>query len=458
MTDGCRLAARIWLPADAEVMPVPAILEYIPYRKRDFMRGRDEAMHRYFASHGYAAIRVDLRGSGDSEGLLQDEYLQQELDDGIAVIAWIASQPWCDGGVGMMGLSWGGFNALQVAALRPPALKAIITVCSTDDRYADDVHYMGGCLLNANLTWGSVMFHISAYPPDPETVGDRWREMWRNRLEHMSLFTEHWLQHQRRDNYWKHGSVCEDFRRITCPVYAVGGWADAYSNAIPRLLAGLEAPRKGLIGPWAHVYPHDGVPGPAVGFLQEALRWWDQWLKGTDTGVMDEPVYRAWIQDSVPPQTYYSERPGRWIAEDSWPSPRILTARYTLNPGRLDEVADPSIGLAIAAEQTTGLSAGDWCPYGIRGDQPGEQRPDDDASTAFDSDPLATRLEILGAPVLTLELSADRPCALLAARLNEVDPDGASTRVSYGLLNLTHRSARRYVRRRSHNSGYGRRR
>ena len=282
MPDGCRLAARIWLPCDADSHPVPAIIEYIPYRKRDRTRWRDEPMHRYFAGHGYAAIRIDLRGAGESDGVLCDEYLEQEQDDGVAAIAWIASQPWCSGAVGMMGKSWGGFNALQIAARRPPALQAIITVCSTDDRYADDAHYMGGCLLNENLMWGSVLLTINAQPPDPALVGDRWRTMWLERLEHSPLYAERWLRHQRRDEYWKHGSVSEDFSLIQCPVYAIGGWADGYSNAVPRLLAGLTVPRKGLVGPWAHVYPHDGVPGPAIGFLQEALRWWDHWLKGMD--------------------------------------------------------------------------------------------------------------------------------------------------------------------------------
>jgi uncharacterized protein len=439
MSDGCRLAARIWLPVDAQMNPVPAILEYIPYRKRDFTRARDEPMHHYFAGHGYAAVRVDLRGSGDSDGLLLDEYLQQEHDDALEAIRWIAQQPWCSGTVGMMGKSWGGFNSLQVAARRPSELKAIVTVCSTDDRYADDVHYMGGCLLNENLAWGSVLMSYNAYPPDPELVGERWRAMWRDRLEHAVFFPEVWLEHARRDDYWKHGSVCEDYDAITCPVYAIGGWADAYSNAIPRLLTGLKAPRKGLIGPWAHLYPHDGVPGPAIGFLQEALRWWDHWLKGIDTGMMAEPMLRVWMQESVPPKPFYKNRPGRWVAESQWPSPRITRKRHWLDAGRLSHAPATKAQLDFHSPQTTGLGAGEWCGFGAPGEAPLDQRGDDGCSLTFDSEPLQERTEILGAPVVTLEVAADQPVALIAVRLNDVARGGASTRVTYGLLNLTHR-------------------
>jgi putative CocE/NonD family hydrolase len=299
LADGTRLAARIWLPEDAERNPVPAILEYLPYRKRDATTERDNLTYPWFAGHGYAGVRVDMRGSGDSDGLLEDEYLKLEQDDCLEVMRWIAAQPWCTGAIGMMGISWGGFNGLQVAARRPPELKAIITLCSTDDRYADDIHFMGGCLLTENLGWASTMFGYMARPPDPAIVGERWRELWLHRMENEPLLVDTWLRHQRRDAYWKHGSVCENFAAIECPVYAIGGWADGYSNAVPRLLAGLKVPRKGLVGPWAHKYPHFAYPGPQIGFLQEALRWWDKWLKGKETGVMDGPMYRVWLQDSV---------------------------------------------------------------------------------------------------------------------------------------------------------------
>ncbi|MFP4279352.1 MAG: CocE/NonD family hydrolase [Halochromatium sp.] len=463
MADGTRLSARIWLPEDAEQNPVPAILEYIPYRKRDSIRLRDETIHPYFAGHGYAAVRVDLRGSGDSEGLLQDEYLQQELDDGLEVIRWIAEQPWCDGHVGMIGISWGGFNGLQLAALQPPALKAVISVASSDDRYADDVHHMGGCLLGDNLSWASTMFAYNALPPDPELVGSHWREIWMQRLEHSGLWLEQWLRHQRRDAYWRHASICEDYSALRCPVMLVSGWADGYTNAVFRMLANLEVPRLGIVGPWSHKYPHLGVPGPAIGFLQEALRWWDHWLKGTDTGVMQEPMLRAWMQESVPPTTHYRQRPGRWVGERSWPSARILPLRLRLAPHQLlPETAENDIerrfeprfepwaepkpepneaSQYLHSPLGLGLFAGKWCSYAAAPDLPHDQRQEDGGALTYDSSPLKEPLEILGNPSILLELSADRPVAMVAVRLSDIAPDNKATRVTFGLLNLTHRDS-----------------
>jgi putative CocE/NonD family hydrolase len=439
LADGTRLAATVWLPEDAASDPVPAILEYLPYRRRDGTVLRDRQMHAYLAGHGYAAVRVDMRGSGDSDGLLADEYLPQEQADAVEVIAWLARQPWCSGSVGMMGISWGGFNALQVASHRPPALKAIITACSTDDRYADDCHFMGGCLLNNSIAWASTMFAFGAQPPDPDVVGERWRDMWLERLDKNPLMAATWIEHQRRDAYWKQGSVSEDYSSITAAVYAVGGWADGYSNAIPRLIVGLPGPKKGLIGPWAHAYPHAAQPGPQIGFLQEALRWWDHWLKGIDTGIMDEPVLRAWMQESVRPQTTYAERRGRWIAETSWPPKHRENKLLHLSGSSLAETPGKGADVLVASSVATGVGFGEWCPYGLAGELPGDQRPDDGRSVCFDTEPLSQRIEIFGAPVVTLELAADKPAAMIAARLEDVAPDGASTLVTYGLLNLTHR-------------------
>jgi hypothetical protein len=359
----------------------------------------------------------------------------------VELIAWLAAQPWCSGTVGMMGISWGGFNGLQIAARRPPALKAIVTICSTDDRYADDAHYMGGTLLTAGPEWGSFFFGSMCLPPDPALVGDRWRAMWLERLQNTPLFFERWLEHQRRDAYWKHGSVCEDYEAIQCPVYAVGGWTDAYKNAIPRLLERLTVPRKGLIGPWAHAYPHFARPGPQIGFLQEMLRWWDHWLKGVDTGVMEEPMLRAWMMDSVLPADYHEELPGRWVAEPSWPSPSITPRRLFLTDEGLREEPAALTTRDLCSPLTVGSCSGNWVPFGQAHDQAVDQREDDRRSLVFETLPLDQPVEILGAAVVTLDVTSDRPMANLVVRLCDVHPSGESLRVSYGVLNLAHRDS-----------------
>src|SRR5262249_48192142 len=318
---------------------------------------------------------------------------------------------------------------------------------STDDRYADDIHFMGGCLLNDNLQWASVMFAYMSRSPDKALLGDKWREVWLSRLEQQPLLVAHWLRHQRRNALWKHGSICEDWSAITCPVYLVGGWADGYSNTIPRMLAHLECPKMGLIGPWAHRYPHFAMPGPAIGFLQECLRWWDKWLKGIETGIMDEPRLRVWLEEPAPPLAHHPFRKGHWVAEEVWPSPRITPQSWRLEPGRLVAGGAGAAGeaLSLSSPQTTGLSAASWCPYGTGHDQSVDQRAEMGGSLVFDTAALAADLDLLGAPVVELELSADRANALIACTLSEILPDGAIARVTYGLLNLTHRDGHEHL-------------
>jgi len=435
--DGTRLSARIWLPQDASAAhPVPALLEYLPYRKGDWTAVRDAQRHPWYAAHGYASVRVDLRGSGDSEGVMLDEYSAVELADGVDVIGWLAAQPWCTGKVGMFGISWGGFNSLQIAALAPPALAAIVTVCSTDDRYGDDVHYFGGAVLGIDmLGWSATMLASTALPPDPARVAD-WRELWRQRLDALVPFADTWLAHQQRDDYWRHGSVCEDYAAIKVPVLAVGGWADAYRNTVLRLLANLSCPVKGIIGPWAHQYPDiDRPPGPRIGFLQETLRWWDRWLRDVPNGVDAEPALRAWLQDCVPPATAYPRRPGRWVTEPSWPSPNVSDRRYPLNElagGRRKAVL-------VRTPQHTGIDAGRFFPYGNPADLPPDQRAEDGRCITFSTGGLAETVTVLGQPRARLRLRAGADGNVIV-RLCDVAPDGAATLVTRGCLNLARRA------------------
>ena len=437
LSDGCRLSARVWRPKDAGARPVPAILEYLPYRKRDGTCARDALTHPWFAARGYACIRVDMRGNGDSEGLMEDEYTPQEQADAVEVINWLAAQDWCSGTVGMMGISWGGFNGLQVAALAPDPLKAVITLCSTVDRFADDIHYKGGCLLNENLGWGATMWAYSSRAPDP-ALRENWRDLWLQRLENEPFLPSVWLRHQRRDDYWRHGSVIEDYSAIKAKVLAVGGWGDAYKNAVPQLVQNLPG-AKGIVGPWVHKYPHFAVPEPRIGFLQEALRWWDHWLKGEDTGVTDDPDYRAFVMDGVRPERWYTERPGRWVTEQDGATAHIpYRTLYFTRDGLSDGPA--RLMATINSPQDCGAEAGEYCAIWLGPEMPGDQRDDDTRSLCYDTGPLDHDTDVFGSAVVRLSVASDKPQAQIAVRLGHVHPDGAVTRITYGVLNLSHRN------------------
>ena len=439
LPDGTRLSARVWMPEDATTRPVPAVLEYIPYRKRDGTLPRDELMHPYVAGHGYACVRVDIRGNGDSGGVMEDEYSAQELQDACDVIAWLARQDWCSGTVGMMGKSWGGFNCLQTAFLQPPALKAVISVCSTADRFAEDIHFKGGALLGENFGWGSVMLSYSSRPGDPLLNAD-WRAEWLKRLEAEPFLAPLWAGHQSRDGYWQHGSVCEDWDRMTTPVLSIGGWNDNYMNTVAALLENARRPVKGIIGPWVHQYPHTAVPGPAVGFLQLAIRWWDRWLKGVENGAEDDPALRAWMLHSAPPDASAGYREGHWIAEADWPTPRVGRRVLMISDAGLG-VAGP-LSASVCTLQHLGMAAGEFFPTGLNAEMAGDQRGDDALSVVFDGVVLAEPLELLGAARLSLRLASDKPLAFLVARLCDVTPDGSSVRIAHGMLNLCHRRSR----------------
>lgn len=438
MPDGTRLSARIWMPEDALAHPVPAVLEYIPYRKRDGTLPRDELMHPYVAGHGYACVRVDIRGNGDSEGLMTDEYTPQELQDACDVIDWLARQPWCSGTVGMMGKSWGGFNSLQTAFLQPPALKAVISVYSTTDRFADDIHFKGGCLLGENFGWGMVMLSYSSRPADPMLRSD-WKEDWLKRLNAQSFMAPLWASHQARDAYWKHGSVCEDFGRMTIPILSFGGWNDNYMNTVAALMENAAGPVKGIIGPWVHQYPHTAVPGPQIGFLQLAIRWWDHWLKGIDNGVENDPAFRTYMLHSAPPDPSASWRQGHWVAEQEWPSRRVSWLALPIGPDGIGRKG--ALRAQISSPQHLGMHAGEFFPMGLNAEMAGDQREDDALSVCFDGAVLEAPLELMGAARLSLRLASDRPHALIVARLCDVAPDGSSVRIAHGILNLCHRQS-----------------
>jgi|TARA_B110001469_G_C9636027_1_gene318936 hypothetical protein len=443
MPDGKRLGARVWLPEGCG--SVPAILEYIPYRKDDYSALRDSATVAYFATQGYACIRVDMRGSGSSDGVLYDEYTDQEIDDGVAVIEWLVEQSWCNGKIGTIGISWGGIIGLLLAQRAPEALKTVIVLGATESRYYDDAGYYMGCMVGQTIGWAAMMFGYNTRPPDPELAGKGWRDLWFERLENAPHYLEHWLSHQHEDDYWLTNTVRTNYDAIKIPVYAVSGHADCWPNTVSRLLENLSVPVRGLQGAWSHRYPHLGIPGPTLNFLPDASRWFDQWLKNIDTGIMDEATYQVYLQESVRPQTYYDKRPGRWVGEDHWPSQQIENKQYHLSDNGLSTTPSEACRFEVQSPQTVGFSSGEYMPwfsFGPADELPADQQSEDAGSLAFDTQILDSNIEILGNAIAKLTITSDQPQALIALRLCDVWPDGSSTLITRGILNLSQRNGK----------------
>jgi putative CocE/NonD family hydrolase len=457
MADGARLAARIFLPAAAQTSPAGAVLEYLPYRKRDAYRYRDDVAGPFLAKGGIALVRVDIRGTGDSDGSMVDEYMPIEQADALAVIDWIAHQPWCNGNVGMRGISYGAFTALQAAAKAPVALKAIVSTCGTELRYPDDIHYRGGCLIADQLVWGMQWQVIMRAPPDPAIVGaDRWRALWQQRLDAAVALSILWNEHQTLDAKWQDGSI-QDYSTIRCAIYNVGGMLDSYLPSVPRMMERApQVPQKGLVGPWAHKWPGypqpaghhgepthaaNGVPGPAVDWLPVETRWWRHWLLGEANGIMEEPRLWAFREGQPAATTFPRDTIGSWVSERDWPSPEIQMRTWHLNADGLAAQPGPETLLVHRTNLTIGFCNPSLSPSADPTSWWRDQSRDDALSLVFDSRPLEESMDVMGEPLFTVRVRSDRPVAKLCARLSEVTPQGHSNFICYGLVNLTHRDS-----------------
>jgi putative CocE/NonD family hydrolase len=438
MPDGIELAARIQMPEDAGTTPVGAILEYLPYSKRKGYRRVDDRTAAWLVPRGFAFVRVDVRGTGESGGIIRNEYDLPEQADAAPLIRWIAQQPWCNGKVGMRGISYGAINGFQAAAKGIPELQAIVASMGTENGYTDDVHTLGGCVINENVIWGTIWKQIMLDPPDPELVGERWRAMWLERLRAQGPLVAEWMRHQLVDQYWR-DRILTDYSKVKCAVYAVGGQTDSYINTAPRTLERLSCPRKGIVGPWGHDWPNDGSPGPSIDWAVEETRWWDYWLNGNDNGIMAEPMLRTYVADGTVAQHYPGDIPGRWVAEERWPAPSIENRRLFASPGNTLEPGAPAPGrLAVPGNPFIGTAIPLLSPIDMGSQAPTEQSLDDRLSLVFESAPLEADIDIVGRPVLRVSFVADKPVAKFSVRLNEIAPDGRAWLLSYGVLNLAH--------------------
>jgi predicted acyl esterase len=429
MPDGVRLAATLYLPETAG--PWPALLEAYPYRKDDLSVWPRE--YRRFRDEGdYAVCRLDVRGTGTSEGVAVGEYPPTEVEDLAEVIAWLAKQDWCTGSVGMYGSSYSGFNTIQTAIRQPPALKAIVPIYATDDRYTDDIHFGGGVRKAIEFGYPLFMVAMNALPPVPSLAGDDWRERWIRRIDELVPWFGS-IEEQNDGPFWRQGSLRPDYDRIAVPTMLVAGWTDVYRTAMLRTYEHLNVPTRLLMGPWCHMLPPDSIPGPRIDLVPEMIRWWDRWLRGDDNGVDREPPITVYIQRSATPEPDLAEVPGEWRFETEWPPARRRDLVL-----ELAEASGNEATLRVRGDVgTTAHIRGSYPPpYGL----PLDQRPDDVYSLVFDW-PVEEELEILGSPVLEARVRSSAPVAYLSAKLCEVLPDGTSALVSRGLLNLTHRDS-----------------
>ena len=347
------------------------------------------------------------------------------------MIDWLASQPWCNGRVGMFGTSWGGTASLQASVDAPKALKTIIAVCATHDRFEDDIHFMGGSVLTDTFEWGATLPAIFAAPPTPH-VGADWQDKWRDRIKNLTCPLENWLREKARGTYWRHGSVIHQADKLSVPILAIGGWSDRYSNSVMKLADARPDLVWGVVGPWGHHYPDHGAPGPAMGFQHLALDWWDHHLKAQRKQPINWPRLRTWLRAFDTPGDTLAERSGHWIESHA---PSLATETQVLSLDSVAQTPGPA-PWALSPDPQVGVTSGDTGYFGRAGGLPLDQTQDDARSLVFETAPQERDLVIYGAPRLALHIKAPERKGQIVVRLSDVAPDGTACRIAYGLRNL----------------------
>jgi uncharacterized protein len=428
LSDGVELAGDLFLPESTD--PVPCLVSYYPYHKDDLIGALFDHPNRYFAARGYASLLVDLRGLGNSEGVAWDVGDAREATDGAEIVEWAAAQPWCDGNVGMWGMSYGGITSFKTAALNPPHLKAIVPMCGGLDHYHDIV-YPGGCFNCLGILggWGPFMTAMNVMPPMHQDSDGRWYRVWMERLEAARApYIKAYKEHPEFDDYWKPNTV--EGERITVPSFLIGAWRDIFPEAMVRAYERIKGPRRLLMGPWMHEMP-DLAAFAQVDYLAEMLRWWDCWLKGAANGVPEEPPVAIYVQGQG------------WRFENEWPIARTkqVSAYLAAGPsgaGTLD-AQPPARGGVVdyVVDPTVGTMAGLWDPTGTGVGLPLDQASDDVRSMHFTGDPLPDELEITGSPEAIVHLAVEGPEDVhIVVKLCDVAPDGRSALVTTGWQRL----------------------
>lgn len=469
MADGVTLAADLYMPEVAAESGAslggqvphgkfPAIIEYTPYHKNNnAFYGPRATRYPYFASHGYVFVNVDIRGLGDSDGFNTSLSSEDEIRDNLEVIRWCARQPWCDGNVGMIGISYTAGVCYDAARAAPPELKAVVLCQMTSDWY-DGMACPGGTPRPfAYENYAPLMAAYNLAPPNPDLVGADWSRIWQARLDSSVPWSISWLAHLLDGPFWESKLLRGHEDRVTAATYFISGWCDWYPDDFMRVFGWLQCPKRALIGPWTHNYPENGWPLPRINDRYESLRWFDKYLKGIDTDpqrpVDREPPVTLFVREFTPPSPLRRHDAGYFQYESEWPTPREAAEELELFGGgrlvaaedaaenadspaisRSDLVYRPDVGIA-AGRYVIGQLLPGW-------GMPDDQRLDEGLSLVFSSEPFAEPREMVGVPVARLAVSSTTSVAFLSVKLCDVAPDGTSVLISKGVLNLTHRESR----------------
>jgi uncharacterized protein len=423
LPDGTQLAANLIVPDAAGA--APAIVVYQPYLKDLHGRGAILEWQQHFARRGYAGLIVDIRGTGASDGIMAPPFSPSEREDAVAMLGWIAEQPWCDGTTGMWGISYSGSTSLAAASLRPSSLKAIIPMHGTANELWG-FHRPHGCRPGwwTEASWGPMMVLLSLLPPLSRDPDRRWARVWRDRLDGLQPLPFVWHTTPF-DQYMRWGT---DATSVEAALYAVSGWHDYYPQATLDYFNAARGPRRVLIGGWKHEFPDLAMRG-AIDHRSEMDRWWDRWLRGVENGIDREPKICLFHQGEEV-----------WRYEDSWPPARSQLRSFyadgarrlaTTPPeesGQIEHRVDPAVGLHLLP----------WDPQGPVTPMPYDRSEDDHRCLTFDTEPLVENMEIVGSPEVVVCLSADEPDFPLHVALCEVAPNGRSTLICQGWVRAAH--------------------
>jgi predicted acyl esterase len=317
-----------------------------------------------------------------------------------------------------------------MAMRHPPALKAILAVDATSELFHDDVHYVDGIAhidefeLNMDMAEGWV--GAPDYSLEEKVLGPRFDSPpW-------SLL---YLKHQHDGPFWR--DRVRPLSEIAIPSFLIGGMLDGYRDNVPDMLMQAKGPIKAIVGPWNHTFPNEAVPGPQIEWRDQAVRWFDHWLKGRDTGVQEDPRLLVYMQHWHPPDPSLQSVPGEWRREDVWPPRDAKESTFFLQPNHTLADSPATNGPhQLKYIPSVGVEAGFWW-----GELLSDQRPVDAFSLVYDSAPLPEEVAILGRPRTLLQASATAPLADWFARLSDVAPDGTVTQITGAGLNGAQRDS-----------------